>query len=57
MADDKDSTWIFDLFKNGHFYASRSLTCGRKTAKDAQAQWERNGYEVMVTNQPKSTNS
>jgi hypothetical protein len=40
------------LFKDGVFFAERSLTCGPKTFQMAVENWERKGFTVNILRQP-----
>lgn len=53
MAKDRTGEFVVDLFKDGAFFAQRSLTCGKKLFEDAVRQWQRKGYTVVVVRQPK----
>ncbi len=48
------STFVVDLYKDGCFYAQRSMDCGPSTFKTAKSQWERNGFVVKILRQPKT---
>ena len=53
MEKDRTGEFVVALYKDGAYYAERSMTCGPKLFKDAVAQWERNGYAVKILRQPK----
>jgi hypothetical protein len=53
MGKDRTGEFIFDLYKDGIYYAQRSMNCGFKTAADAVKQWQRKGFTVKTIQQPK----
>lgn len=49
----REGEFVVNLYRDGAFYAQRSLTCGKETFRSAVAQWQRSGYVVKVIRQPK----
>ena len=51
-TENREGEWVWQLFKDGAYYADRSMTCGKKKANQAVVQWRKNGFLVVLIKSP-----